>query len=131
MDKNNEQDTFDQMEQNNTDPVENKPSSNQILDFNEIKDNYENIIVAEHLGLVGDEGRYQKFVMIILSLLSFFHGFVLFCLPYAFFEPDFYCYNQDKTYSKCPKEQACQNQFGYFTKTSKSLLPFNLQSFEV
>ena len=69
--------------------------------------------------MVGEDGRYQLFAIITLSSVSFFLGFIVFCLPYIFFEPSFFCKTENGELYECTEKMACDNQWGFETKSGK------------
>lgn len=65
------------------------------------------------LKLVGSNKRYQKQVLVFLSIFSFLLPFISCILPFIFYQPTFFCYDEDHNTRKCTEQEACNNEFGY------------------
>ena len=81
------------------------------------KTSYKNLKVANILKQVGDEGVYQKYIVVTMSLIGFFYGFVMYSIPYFFYEPDFLCEQENGTFVPCSQKDACNNVLGYKFET--------------
>ena len=67
---------------------------------------YKDVKVKHCLEIAGDKNKYQKLIIVSMSMFCFFVAFQYYMFPYIFFEPSYECLNQGK-YSPCTAEQAC------------------------
>ena len=84
--------------------------------------NYLSIRTPDLLKTVGDNGAYQKMVLIFFSLLGFIACFIVYELPYIFFPANFYCKDAAGNLSACTESQACANEFCYKVEHPKHSL---------
>ena len=78
---------------------------------------YRNIKVAELLRLVGEDERYQKLILLCLCLFNFCYPLIAFMIPYVFFEPQYWCLDDQKARRACSQAEACDNPYGFLTTT--------------
>ena len=75
--------------------------------------NYLSIQTSDLLKTVGDNGAYQKMVLIFFSLLGVIACFIAYELPFIFFPANFYCSDSSGNFTSCSETQACSNEFGF------------------
>ena len=71
------------------------------------------------LKLVGENGRYQRLLLLSCCLVSFSLGINFIATPFLFYQPTFLCYDESLNFKECTQKEACPNQFGYTTKCEK------------
>lgn len=65
------------------------------------------------LEMVGDEGRYQYILMVILCLYNFVYAFIGFFIGYLYYEPKFLCFDANQQSYECSEQAACSNPYGF------------------
>ena len=78
---------------------------------------FQNIKVENLLEIVGEQGKYHIYLMIVLCLFNFFYAFVGFQLGYIYYKPNFYCFNSDQSKYLCIEDIACKNPYGYIVES--------------
>ena len=73
-----------------------------------IKQSLKDILVK-----AGNQGMYQKFILVIIACLGMFYSMGWFSLPYVFFKPDYMCEIKKGVFEECSKQKACSGQFPF------------------
>lgn len=74
------------------------------------------------LRVVGDEGPFQKFLLVLCSFVSFSVGVNFISVAFLFYQPTFFCLDGKGGRFECPEVQACANPFGKVVESAKESL---------
>ena len=85
------------------------------------KQKYSKIKVSENLELVGNQGRYQYYVIVILAFSFLIMGFLNTILAYSYYVPEFHCIKNNISY-KCSQKEACELNNFTILKTRTSIV---------
>jgi OCT family organic cation transporter-like MFS transporter 4/5 len=83
------------------------------------KPTYDSIKVYELLEIVGSDKKFQKTTLAILSFLSFSFAISTYFLPFIFYRPKFFCFDESGAATQCEEQVACSNPFGFETRSDK------------
>lgn len=88
-------------------------SDGSIENFLKSQNNIAETEVADLLYFVGENKRYQKIVIYVLSIISMIVVFMAYEMAFIFYEPSFICYDESKQTFLCSKDIACKNPYGF------------------
>jgi len=83
------------------------------------KQAYDSLQIHELLKVAGDNRSFQKMTLAILSCISFCVALSVYFLPFVFYRPKFFCFDQNHNATQCDEEVACANKFGFETRSNK------------
>lgn len=71
------------------------------------------------LALVGDEKKYQKYLLIICCFIAFAVSVNFISVPFLFYQPTFMCWSESGKLEECIEEEACNSKFGFEVVSQK------------
>lgn len=93
-----------------------------IDDFLKTQTNVADTKVADLLYFVGENKKYQKVVIYVLSIVSMIAVFMAYEMAFIFYEPNYLCYDKNQATFKCERDQACTNPFGFTFEADRTSL---------
>ena len=73
-----------------------------------IINNYFSLSAADLLAISGDNKRFQIIVMIIFAALGVIAAFIIYEMPFVFYEPKFMCPDTSGIMQRCEQEEYCK-----------------------
>lgn len=80
--------------------------------------------VESLLKQVHPDGKYQRWMLVILSLLSANCAFIVNSVGFIFYQPEFHCFTDENRsdWRICLEAEACSNQFGFLAFSPRTSL---------
>lgn len=84
--------------------------------LSQIESNYQKLQIKDSFQIIGQKARFQYSTLFFFCLCSLCVACVSFSMPFIYYEPQFYCYqdHDHKSAVKCTQKEACGNDFGYY-----------------